>query len=210
MLAMPSGSRASAVTVTLRVVTVTSAGGVVTTAKLVVLWSDPLGVVTVIDPAIAPVGMLVVICVADATLNVALTPANWTLVAPVKPVPVIVTAVPIAPLLGEKLLTTGGAGGGVVVTVKLVGLASVPAGVVTVIVAVGTAPAGTLVVILVSELTVKVAVTAPNLTLVAPVKPVPVKVTVVPTGPLVGAKLATTGGDGGVTPPGVVRRKKGS
>src|SRR5258705_5105338 len=64
------------------------------------------------------------------------------------------------------------------------------------------------------ELTVKVAFTPLNATAVAPVKFVPVIVTLVPTGPLVGVKLVIVGGCGGVVtvnalalvavPPGVV------
>jgi hypothetical protein len=50
------------------------------------------------------------------------------------------------------------------------------------------APKGTVVVTVVELLTVNVAVFPPNETLVAPVKLVPVIVTLVPTGPLAGAK----------------------
>jgi hypothetical protein len=76
--------------------------------------------------------------------------------------------------------------------VKLVVLLAVPPGVVTEIFAV-TAPVGTVVVIWVSEFTVKVAATVPNFTAVAWVRLVPVIVTVVPTTPLVGAKVLTEG-----------------
>jgi hypothetical protein len=52
------------------------------------------------------------------------------------------------------------------------------------------APVGTVAVICVAEFTLKlVAAMPPNVTLVAPVKAVPVIVTGVPTGPLVGVKL---------------------
>jgi hypothetical protein len=64
-------------------------------------------------------------------------------------------------------------------------LVPVPIGVVTVILPV-TAPAGTTAVILVDELTTKVAETPPNLTEVVPVKFVPLIVTEVPTGPDIG------------------------
>ena len=58
--------------------------------------------------------------------------------------------------------------------------------------------AGETAVIWVSETTVKlVAATAPKSTLVAPVKPVPVMVTVVP--PAVGPEVGRDGGDGGVS-----------
>jgi hypothetical protein len=46
----------------------------------------------------------------------------------------------------------------------------------------------------VAEVTVKLALTALNVTEVAPVKFVPLMVKLVPTGPLVGAKLAIVGG----------------
>jgi hypothetical protein len=56
-------------------------------------------------------------------------------------------------------------------------------------------PAGAVAVITVGEKIIKVAVVAPNLTAVAPVKFVPVIVTVVPPafGPLVGLRLVTVG-----------------
>jgi hypothetical protein len=46
----------------------------------------------------------------------------------------------------------------------------------------------------VAEVTVKLALTALNVTAVAPVKFVPLMVTLVPTGPLAGAKLVIVGG----------------
>jgi hypothetical protein len=46
----------------------------------------------------------------------------------------------------------------------------------------------------VSELTVKLALTPLNVTAVAPVKFVPLIVTLLPTGPLVGVKLVIVGG----------------
>jgi hypothetical protein len=64
--------------------------------------------------------------VADVTVNVALVPLNFTAVAPVKVVPVIVTLAPTSPLVGEKLVIVGGTS-----TVKLLPLVAVPAAVVT-------------------------------------------------------------------------------
>jgi hypothetical protein len=78
-------------------------------------------------------------------------------------------------------------------TVKLPALLAVPAGVVTLIGPL-VAPAGTVAAIVVAEPTVKVALVLLNSTAVAPVKLVPLMVTLVPTGPLVGAKLVTVGG----------------
>lgn len=53
-----------------------------------------------------------------------------TAVAPVKPDPLIVTLLPIGPLLGLKLVTLGAGGA---VTVKVVPLVAIPPGVTTVI-----------------------------------------------------------------------------
>src|SRR5438552_19065284 len=55
-------------------------------------------------------------------------------------------------------------------------------------------PAGTVAVIAVAEFTVKLALVPLNRTALAPVKLVPLIVTLVPTGPLLGVKLATVGG----------------
>jgi hypothetical protein len=73
-------------------------------------------------------------------------PLNVTVVAPVKPLPVIVTLVPTGPLVGENDDTTGFVA---VVTVKLDELVPVPPGVVT---AIGPVvdPAGTVAEMLVS------------------------------------------------------------
>jgi hypothetical protein len=108
-----------------------------------------------------------------------------TAVAPVKALPVTITVVPRGPLVGEKLVIFG-------LTLKLVVLVPVPPGVVTAIGPV-VAPLGTLVAMDVSFVTEKLAPIPPNVTDVAPVKPDPVKVTVVPTMPLGGVKLVTTG-----------------
>ena len=56
------------------------------------------------------------------------------------------------------------------------------------------APVGTVACIAVSEVTVKAALAPLNSTVVAPVKFVPLIVTLVPTGPLVGEKLVIVGG----------------
>src|SRR5207245_6379462 len=56
------------------------------------------------------------------------------------------------------------------------------------------APTGTVAWIAVAEVTVKLALNVLNLTAVAPVKFAPLIVTLVPTGPLVGAKLVIVGG----------------
>ena len=125
---------------------------------------------------------------AELTVNeLAAKPLKVTLLAPVRLVPVIVTIVPLGPLMGVKLVIVG------TVTVKLLVLVAVPFAVVTATRPVA-ALAGTVAVMLVDELTVKlVAATPLKFTLVAPVKLVPVIVTIVPLGPLMGVKLVMVG-----------------
>jgi hypothetical protein len=72
-----------------------------------------------IGPVVAPVGTVAVTCVSEFTLNVAETPLNVTLVAPVKPIPMIVTEVPTGPLVGLNLVMAG-------VTVNVPELDAVP------------------------------------------------------------------------------------
>jgi hypothetical protein len=60
----------------------------------------PAGAVTVIGPFVAPEGTVVVICVAVAVKLVADVVLNLTDVAPVKPMPVMVTGVPAEPFTG--------------------------------------------------------------------------------------------------------------
>ncbi len=167
----------------------------VTTVKLFALVAVPLGVVTVILPVVAPEGTLVVIRVPpEFTLKLAETPLNLTEVVPVKFVPLTVTFVPTDPLVGEKLEMVGTAP----VTVKSFALVAVPLGVVTVIRPV-VAPDGTFVVILVPwELTLKSAEMPLKATFVVPVNPVPLIVTEVPTGPLVGENEVIVGADAAV------------
>src|SRR2546427_1297722 len=109
----------------------------VVTVKLEALVAVPPGVVTLIVPVVAPVGTVAVICVAELTVNVAVVPLNFTAVAPVNAVPVIVTLAPIAPLVGEKLVMEGGG-----MTVKGLALGPVPPAGVTLMVPV-VAPLGT-------------------------------------------------------------------
>ncbi len=87
---------------------------------------------------------------------------------------------------------------GVAVTVKLAVLVAMPPGVVTVTAPEG-APAGTVAVIWVSVPAAKVADTPPKVTAVVPVKPVPVSVTAVPTGPTRGLKPVSVGAGEGLT-----------
>jgi hypothetical protein len=122
------------------------------------------------------------------TVNVASVPPKRTVVTPVKRVPVITTDVPGSPCPGLKLVIVGAGS----VTVKSVALVALPAEFVTVIRPV-VAPAGTVAVILVGELTVKVALTPPMRTVETPVKFVPVMTTSEPTGPVAGANEVIVG-----------------
>jgi hypothetical protein len=121
---------------------------------------------------------------------------NLTAVAPVKLVPVIVTVVPPAggPLVGLIPVTVG-ATAAVYVNWSAAEVAEVPAGVVTVT-STTPVPAGLVAVIDVSLwIVTPVAAVVPNFTAVAPVKLVPVIVTVVPPAvePLVGLIPVTVG-----------------
>jgi hypothetical protein len=161
--------------------------GGLTTLNAPVLVVVPPGVVTLSGPVVAPAGTVAWIAVSEVTVKLAFTPLNATVVAPVKLVPLIVTLVPTDPLVGAKLAIVGP-----LPTVKALLLVAVPPGVVTLNVPV-VAPVGTVAWIAVSEVTVKLALTPLNATVVAPVKFVPLIVTLVPTDPLVGAKLAIVG-----------------
>jgi hypothetical protein len=154
---------------------------------------------------VVPAGTVVWIAVAELTVKLALTPLNATAVAAVKFVPAIVTLVPTGPLVGVTPAIVGG-----ISTVKALALLVVPPGVVTLTGPV-VPPAGTVAWIAVAELIVKLALAPLNATAVAPVKFVPLIVTLVPTGPLAGVTLVIVGA--GITvkvvalvavPPGVV------
>lgn len=113
--------------------------------------------------------------------------------APVKLLPLMVTCVPIGPLIGVKESTIGGGGG---VTVKSSVLVEVPPEVVTLIFPL-LAPAGTVARISVSETLAKLPATPLNFTCEASVKLLPLMVTSVPYGPSEGAKDEMAGGGGG-------------
>jgi hypothetical protein len=112
-------------------------------------------------------------------LKVAVLPlVNFTAVAPVKPVPWMMTAVPMGPDEGEREVIDG-------LTVNVLPLVAVPPAFVTVILPV-VAPAGTVAVIFVLELAVKSASVPLNFTAEAVSKLVPLMVMLSPTTPLVG------------------------
>jgi hypothetical protein len=148
----------------------------------------PTGFVTVTGPVVAPDGTVVVIEVAETTVNVAVVPLNFTPVTPVKLDPVMVTAVPTGPMVGENDVITGSP------MTKLAALTPVLIGVVTLIFPV-VAPAGTVAVICVGEFTVNaVAFVALNFTTDALHRFVPVMVTtVVPAVPNAGLNPVTVG-----------------
>jgi hypothetical protein len=155
----------------------------------------PPGIVTVTSTAPVPAGEVAVIDVALLTVKLlAAVPPKLTAVAPVKVVPAIVTDVP--PAAGpEEGLTRVTVGGVTYVYWSLVLVALVPPGVVTVMSMVPAAPAGAVAEIWLELFTKNVAAVPPKLTPVAPVKPVPLIVTVVPpvVGPDVGLTLVTDG-----------------
>ena len=154
-----------------------SAKGADETVKLATLVAVPSSVLTVMRPVLAPKGTVVVTVPESLTVNVVPVPLNLTSVAPVKFVPVIVTPVPAAPIIGAKEVMAGVTVKRVVVnTGQLLGVVTVMGPVV--------APAGTVVVIVPEASTVMAAATPLNETAVAPVKPV--IVTLVPTGPKIG------------------------
>src|SRR5439155_3770780 len=125
-------------------------------------------------------------------VGVAVVPLNLTVLVPwVAPkfVPVIVTAVPTGPFVGDRLVSVGGT-----VTVKLRPLLARPPTVTMTVPVV--APTGTGTTRLVADQLVGVAVVPLNVTVLVPwaaPKFVPVIVTDVPTGPLVGARLVMLG-----------------
>ena len=113
------------------------------------------------------------------TTLVASTPPTVTLVSPVKVVPVIVIAVPpaVEPVAGETEEIVGGKKTYVNALAKL----ALPPGVVTATLCAPAVPAGVTAVMLVDETTTTlVAATPPTVTLVAPVRFVPVIVNEVP------------------------------
>src|SRR5438105_2031825 len=77
------------------------------TVKLPALLAVPPAVVTLTGPVVAPAGTVAVIALAEFTVKFALVPLNFTAVAPVKFVPLIVTLVPTDPLVGAKLVIVG-------------------------------------------------------------------------------------------------------
>jgi hypothetical protein len=162
------------------------------TVKFELLVAITAVVVTVILPVVAPAGTVVITSASDTRLKVADVLLNLTAFTPVKPVPLIVTAVPGEPLDGEKLLIVG-----LTETTKLLALVAMPSDVVTPILPV-VAPSGTVAVRCWSSLTLNVVPTllkkvTADTPAIPPVNPVPVTATSVPGCPLVGLNVLIVG-----------------
>jgi hypothetical protein len=157
------------------------------TVKVEALVAAQEETATLIVPLVAPEGTTAVIWLELFTVKLAATPLNFTEVAPVKFVPVITTLDPILPEAGEKEPMVGK-----MQTVKLEALVAVQEEDATLIVPV-VAPKGTTAVIWVELFTVKLAGVALNFTEVAPVKFVPVIITLDPTLPEAGEKVLMVG-----------------
>jgi hypothetical protein len=171
---------------------IVGAAGAPVTVKSWLLVAVPLGVVTLIRPVVALFGTVAVSWVPEAFDEnvVAFVRLNLTAVVPTKFEPLIVTDVPIGPLVGEKFVMLGAHEDP---TVKSFVLSPEPSGVVTLTLPV-VAPEGTFAVIELFEFTVKVVWSAPpNSTRVAPWKWFPEISTGVPTGPQDGVNPSTVG-----------------
>jgi hypothetical protein len=168
-------------------------GAVLVTVKVAPLLAFPLTVTTTL-PVTAPAGTGAMMLVPLQLVGVAFTPSNVTVLVPCvapKFAPLIVTAVPITPEFGLKLVMFGAE----LVTVKLDPLLAWPPTVTTTLPV--TAPAGTGTTMLASLQLVGAAFTPPNMTVLVPCvapKFAPEIVTTVPTTPELGLKFAIFGG----------------
>jgi hypothetical protein len=176
------------------------------------LVAVPAGVAIVIGPVVAPIGTTAAILVSFTIVKLlAATPLKLTLVAPVRFAPLITTVIPIEPLGGAIALISGagagtgvttgagigvgsGVGSGVVITLSVnTPLLAVPL-LVAIVIGPVVAPVGTTAAILVSLTIAKLlAATSLKLTLVVPLRFVPVITTVVPISPLLGAIVLIVG-----------------
>jgi hypothetical protein len=148
--------------------------------------------VTTTLPLIAPAGTGTTMLVADHDVGVATVPLKVTVLVPVvapKLLPVIVTTVATGPLDGERLVMTG-----CKITVYGNPLLASPPTVTTTLPVV--APAGTGTTMLFADHDVGVAAVPLNVTVLLPLvepKLLPLMVTAVATGPLVGERLVSVG-----------------
>jgi hypothetical protein len=167
-------------------------GAFAETVKLTPLLASEFTVTTTL-PVVAPDGTGVTMFVFDQLVGVAVVPLNFTVLVPCvapKFVPVIVTEVATGPLVGDRFVMLGAT-----VTVKLTPLLASEFTVTTTLPVV--APDGTGTTMLVFDQLVGVAVVPLNFTVLVPrvvPKFVPVIVTEVATGPLVGERFVMLGG----------------
>lgn len=103
--------------------------GACNTVKLVPLVATPPAVVTDIGPVVAAEGTVAIIFI-PLNLKLALIPLKATRVAPFRLLPLMVTAAPTPPIVGEKLTIVGGA---LETTLKVEPLVAEPPPVVTAI-----------------------------------------------------------------------------
>ena len=150
--------------------------------------------VTTTFPVVAPVGTGTTMLVGDQLVVVANVPLNVTVLVPLvapKFVPVIVTEVPTAPLVGARLVSVG-----VTVTVNVSALLASPPTVTTTFPVVAATGTGTT--ILVADQLVGAAVVPLNVTVLVPcvaAKPLPEIVITVPVEPAVGERLRSVGAE---------------
>src|SRR6267142_144278 len=158
------------------------------TVKFTPLLAIPPTVTTTL-PVVAPLGTDAAMLVALQLVVVAVVPLKVT--APVVPklAPVMVTAVPTGPVIGFRLVMAGADE----VTVKFTPLLAIPPTVTTTLPVV--APPGTDATMLVALQLVVVAVVPLKVTVPVVPKLVPVMVTAVPTGPVVGFRLVMAGAE---------------
>ena len=165
------------------------------TTKFAALETVPIGavvLVTVMRPVVAVDGTVAFIFVADTNVTaLAAIPWNFTVEPLVNPIPLIVTTVPEGPLLGLTAVIDS-------VGVKLAELVAVATAVVTEILP-AVAPFGTVAVILIPDATVNTAAVFPNFTMLAPLRLVPLIVTVLPVMPDAGVNELIVGATCGVT-----------
>ena len=148
--------------------------------------------VTTTLPVVAPAGTGTTMLLAAHDVGVATVPLNVTVLLPLlapKLLPLMVTAVATGPLDGERLVSVGGT-----VTVYVSALLARPPTLTTTLPVV--APAGTGTTMLLAAHVVGVAAVPLNVTVLVPFvapKLLPLMVTAVPTGPLVGERLVSVG-----------------
>jgi hypothetical protein len=144
-------------------------------------------------PVSAPVGTVAVTVESETTVKAAAVLLKVTAVAPVNALPLMVTEEPTVADGGDTpVMLTAGCGA----TVNEPGLLEVPPGVVTLIGPVG-APAGTVAVSWLPEVTVKAAAVPLKDTAVVPVKSLPATVTEVPGHPEAGVNEEIVGAGAG-------------